>query len=501
MGQTKTNNFSIAYAEETSPGVLGGSPVWKTLEPNNITEWGGEYETVARTPISKRRQRRKGKTTDKSSAVGIEHDTTMDPMDDFLSAFVVARWQGTPAQRVLSCDTNSFTVADVNVLFPVNTFVHVRGMVNAVNNGVHLVNGTPSDTDIPVSTVLVAEGAPPANAVVERAGVRGAAGDLRIDAAGDLISTVLNFTTLPLYPGQTIWIGGAVAANQFFQQANADTNYGFARIVSVAANKLTLDKTTSPFVLDDGTSTGAGGTARQIDLFFGRFLRNVDVDNVDYIERTYHFEGAFDNLWTAGATAYEYAIGNYANELSLSLPETDKSTVTFGFIGIDTEEITNVRKAGASTALEPVRTDSFSTSTDIARLRVQKVDESGLTTCFKSLTLTLQNNVEPEKCLGTLGSPFINLGNFFVNMETTVLFTDAGVINAIRNNETIGLDFVIDNDDGALAFDIPAMTLGGGTRELPQNQSIRVSLTGEAFGDPTYSASLLVSHFPFIPAV
>ncbi len=500
MGQTKTNNFSLQYAfeDESVPGTLPLTPIWKLLEPNGIPQYGVEIDTVERTPISKRRQRRKGKISDLSSTVEIEHDVTLDPLEDFASAFLVADWQGTPPQPILSCDADSFTTANNGVTMPVGSLVHVRGMVNPANNGVHIVNGSPSATDTPVSTSLVAETAP-ATAVIERAGIRAAAGDLQIDSAGNLISTTLNFTSLPLQPGQTIWIGGLAPANQFFQQANAGTNFGYARILILTANKLTLDHKTSVFVTDDGTSTGSGGTARAIDLFFGRFLRNVDVDSPAYAERPIHFEGAYDNLLAGGATGYEYAIGNFANELTLTLPETDKATMTFGFIGINTEEITNSRKTGAAAALNPIRTDSFSTSTDIARIRVMEADENGLGTCFKNLSITFQNNVEPEKCLGTLGSPFINLGNFFVNMEATLMFTEAEVITAIKENDTISMDFAIDNDDGAVHFDIPAMTLGGGAREFPVNRSITVSLTGEAFGDTVFDASMLVSLFPFVP--
>lgn len=505
MGQTKTNNFSMSYAKETSPGVLGGSPEWKLLEPNNIPTFGAETETVAREPISKRRQRRKGKISDLSSSVEVEHDTTMDPLEDFIGSFVVANWQGTMPQAVQSCDADSFTVLDNSITFAVDDLVHVRGMTNAVNNGLHVVNGVPTATDITVATALTVEASAPSNAVVERAGIRGAAGDFEINASGNLISTAQDFTLLPLFPGQTIWIGGEAAANQFFEQGNSDTNYGYARIVTVSANELVLDKKTSTFVLDDGTDTGSGGSNRQIDLFFGRFLRNVDVDDADYIEDTYHFEGAYDNLENSpSGPGYEYAIGNYANELTLTLPETDKSTMTVGFIGIDTEDIVDAagRKTGAANALEPVRVDSFGTSTDIARIRLSQIDENGLTTCFRNATITLQNNVEPEKCLGTLGSPFINLGNFFVNLEATILFTEKLVIKAIKDNETVSMDFVLDNSDGAISFDIPAMTLGGGAREFALNRSITASLTGEAYGDPQwFNASILVSNFPFVPTV
>lgn len=502
MGQTKTNNFTMSYAVESAvAGVLGGSPSWKSIEPNSIPDFGTEITTVSRQPISKRRQRRKGKTTDLSSGLEVEMDFCMDPFEDMIGYFAVADWQNHAPQAVTACDTNSFTTADNNITYIAGSLVAVRGMAIAGNNGLHVVNGTPSDTDTPVTSTLVAEASPPANAIIERAGIRATAGDLEIDADGNLISTSLNFTTLQLKVGQTIWIGGSATANQFFGQANAETNYGYARIVTIAANKLTLDKKSTAFVADDGTSTGAGGTARSIDLFFGRFLRNVPSDDAVYQETSLQFEGAYTNLDSDGDTMYEYATGNFANEATFELPETNKATMKFNFVGIDTELPTQTRKTNAAAAIEPVRTDSMSTSTDIARLRLVDTDDEGMSTCFKKLTLTLKNNVEPEKCLGTLGSPFINLGNFEVMIETTVMFTNAAVVAAIKNNETMSFDFALDNDDGAVFFDIPALTLGGGKKDFPVNKSITMSLTGEAFGDTVFDASLMVSTFPYIPTV
>jgi hypothetical protein len=502
MGQTKTNNFALAYAIESAvPGVLPGSPLWKQLEPNNIPAYGSTNTTSSRAPISKRRQRRKGKLVDQSASVELEMDMCLDPLEDFAMGFLVANWQGSAPQAVTACDTNSFTTLDNNISYAVGTLVHVRGMRSPQNNGLKVVTGTPTDTDVPVVGTLVAEVTAPTNAVIERAGIRCAAGDLGVNADGNLISTTLDFTTLGLIPGQTIWVGGEAAANQFFSQANADTNYGYARVTAIAANLLTLDQTASTFVVDDGTSTGSGGTARSIDLFFGRFLRNVDVDDPNYRETTFHFEGAFANLETGGATGYEYAIGQYPNEATFTIPETEECTMNFAFVGIDTQKITTTRKAGASTALAPVRTDSFSSSSDLARLRLANVDGEGLTTCFKSMTVTLQNNVEPEKCLGVLGSPFINFGNFFVNIEATVMFTNKNVIDAIKDNETCSLQFALDNDDGAIFIDLPALTLGGGGREFPANKSITASLTGETFGDSVFGASLMMSLFPFVPTI
>ena len=127
---------------------------------------------------------------------------------------------------------------------------------------------------------------------------------------------------------------------------------------------------------------------------------------------------------------------------------------------------------------------------------MQEVDEAGLTTDFKSLSLTLNNNANAQKCLGQLGAAFVTFGNFEVDLEMQLLFSNPRVINAIRDNETLTMDFVVKNDDGVIAIDLPSMTLGGGDREFPVNESVLINATAQAFGDPTLGTSIGVSTMP-----
>lgn len=337
-----------------------------------------------------------------------------------------------------------------------------------------------------------------ANVTLEVAGIRGAAGDLVINASGNLASTTLVFTTLDWVAGQAIHIGGQAAANRFFGNGSGE-NFGFARIVSISANEVVLDKKITPFVTDDGTDDNSGGTPLEIDILFGRYIRNVGVDDVDFLEQSLTFEAAWDGLATDLTDEYEYALGNFCNEVTFELPLTDKATATFGFIGTDANAPTGTRKTGAATPLDPVQTTAFNTTADIARLRITKADESGLTTDFKSVTLTLNNNVSPEKVLSTLGAKFMNSGIFEVDLETQVLFTNGEVLAAIRNNETVTMDFTLQNSDGGMFVDIPAMTLGDGSRDLPINESVLINISGQAFRDPIFNTSLSVSIFPWLP--
>ena len=102
--------------------------------------------------------------------------------------------------------------------------------------------------------------------------------------------------------------------------------------------------------------------------------------------------------------------------------------------------------------------------------------------------------------LGTLGAKFMNTGNFEVDIEAQLLFSNPAVVEAIRQNRRLTMDFSIQNDDGAFMVDIPSLTLGGGGRDFPVNESILINTTAQAYGDTTFGNSLSVSMFPFVPS-
>lgn len=497
MSRTLTNNFGMLYAIETAIGVAG--TIWRHIEPNAINTFGATISTTPRNPISKRRARIKGTVTDLDSAVEFDADLTRDSFKDFIQAFTFSSFTeigtGTAAQsEYVPTDvaTDGYTVT-ANGDLTVGDLVFARGFTNAENNGLKPVLAASTSVLIKVAG-LVLEATPPANAIVEIAGVRGAVGDLEIDSSGDLISTLLDFTTLGLTAGQSIRIGGTLAANQFSEQTDNDTNYGFARVTVIATNKLTLDKKRATFITDDGATF-------LVDIFFGQFCRDVSVDHDDFLEQSHTFEGAYEDLASVGNPMYEYAKGNYCNTMQLNMPLSDKASVTFGFIGTDTDVpvAAGDRKSGASTAIAVAEDDAYNTSSDFGRLRITQYDETGLTTDFKDVTVTISNGVTAEKVLNVLGAKFMNYGAFEVDLETTLLFTDADVVNAIRENTVVMMDFALRNDDGGFLIDIPSMTLGNGAKEFTENESIKIAISGEAIEDDLFNTSLATSMFPFLP--
>lgn len=488
MGRVLTNDTGLAYAKETSLGVLPGSPSWKILEPNEISQFGSTITTVARSPISRFRQRRKGTITDLDSAVNFSADLTMEHLRDFIPAWCFSVFKGPLvfSPTAVTTGPNAYTVASSGAL-TAGTLVKAQGFINVANNGLKVVDSGSTGTSIRVTSSTVAETAP-ANAQLSVCGVQGATGDIGINADGNLTSSALDFTTLGLTIGQALWIGGSVTAHQFSNAANT----GFVRVRAVTANLLTLDKRPNAFVTDSGSG-------KTIHLFFGQFVRNVERGSADYEATSFTVEAAYPNLGNPSGDEYEYAVGNYMNTLTLALPLTDKGGMTVEMVGTDTAVPTPTRATNASTAIAPLRVGAFNTSADFLRLRLQNADESGVSTYFKELTLTLNNNVNPEKVIGQLGALYMNAGNFEVNLQGQLLFTNSDVVSAIRQNRTMTADFALRNEDGGIMVDLPALTFGDGSKDFTVNESLKINITGESFGHPTLNTSVGFTFFPHLP--
>jgi hypothetical protein len=614
MARVLTNNVQLRSAIEASIGVLPGTPAganteWEAVEFENISAYGAVITTVARRPISQDRGRKKGTVTDLDSSVEFDTDLTVDAFVLFAEGFMFAEYanvefnlrEGTaPTSGPPSVDgsNDEFNINAASALLAgkvqfgtgFGTLLYAKGYANAANNGLHIldVDLTTSQTAIGVTSDLVDEASPPANATLEVCGIRTDDFTLTIDsglATGTLVSAGdIDPTTLGLQVGQIFHIGGTDTAGAV---ANAPTVasttvFGYARVTALSSTTITFDKADVNLGLGGAGSSSGSET---IDVMFGRFARNVpvtaDSDDSRYLERSYQFEATYPDLGGVGTDEYEYAVGNFANELTFNLPLTNKATVTFAFVGTNSDDITPTRKttrfgavsatvagggsgytdndvltlvggtgtaatftatvvAGAVTAVtlttpgsysvvptnpvsvtggtgtgatltvtfagiddparQPLRTTAFNTSSGIVSITTD-VLSSVSEVCFKSLTLTILNNVSPEKCLGTLGATFVNAGLFEANLEGQMLFTNKSIVNAIRNNTTVTLQFIMLNEDGAIAVDMPELTLGGGGREFPVDQSVLVNITGASFTSNTFGHDLGVSLFAAVPGI
>lgn len=526
MSRVLTNNVGLQFAVESSIGTLPGSPSWRTLEPNSIGAYGPSITTVERRPISRQRGRKKGTVVNLESSVEFEADLTLDAFTDFGEGFVFAefankefdlRGTGGVVPPVVASST-TFTVAAASTLLAgkvqfttsqLATLLWARGYTNSANNGLHALTVDLAATGTTITcggSSLVAE-TPPTNASLQVCGIRVLNdADLTLTVSGStatLVSgaAISNWATLGIFPGMYVHIGSPSTTGtvQNGLGTAGTAVYGYARVTSVSGATLNLDKLSSTLA----TAVGAAGLSQ--DVLFGRFLRNVavdaDADDTRFLERTYQFEASYPDLGGVGTDEYEYAIGNFANELTLNIPLTDKATCTWGFIGTNSDAITTSRKTNASSAVAPLRTTAVNTSSDVARITTDLVS-SASDVCFKSLTFTINNNVTPEQCIGVLGASYVNAGLFEVNLEGQMLFTRKEIGNAVKNNTTVTFSTILRNQDGAIALDIPSLTFGGGDREFPLDASVLVNITGVAFNDPTGTipnVSLGVTVFPVVP--
>ena len=108
MGRVLTNNVSMSYSIESALGVAGTT--WFLIEPNAINSFGAEITTVARNPISRNRQRRKGTVTDLDSSVEIDEDWTLSSFRDFAEGFCFSTGVNTDVTQLATTATE--TVAD-----------------------------------------------------------------------------------------------------------------------------------------------------------------------------------------------------------------------------------------------------------------------------------------------------------------------------------------------------------------------------------------------------
>lgn len=516
MARVLSNNVSLRYVVETSLGVAP-STGWRLTEPNGISTFGEELTTVARRPISNIRGRKKGTVTDAVSNVEFEADLTMASFDDFIEGFIFSEYAnvefdltnpkasngplnatgtGFALSGAVSGLVNGTELAAKLTSGNASTLVHATGYLLPANNGLKVLTAdvTSASTELECSG-LSAETAP-AGAIVEVAGIRTA--DLTLTVTGALAtlvsaSDIADWSALGLQVGQFLHIGSGTGAVE--NALNGNAVFGYARVASVSGGTLNLDKLDANL---DGTHTGA------CDVMFGKFLRNVPIEansnDTRYLERTYQMEAVYPDLGGAGTDMFEYARGNTASEISLSLPLSDKATASWSFLGTSTEDITASRKTGPSAAPAPVKTTAVSTSSDIASISTDVISLAS-DVCFKDLTLTINNNTAPEKCLGSRAADFVNVGLFEVSIEGQMLFTDKSIVDAVKNNTTVTFSTIFKNDNGAVAIDIPSMTFGGGAREFPVDASVLVSVDGQTFTDETLGYDLGVSTFPSVPTI
>lgn len=496
-----SNVTGLRFAEEASLKTLPGSPVWHPLEPNSYSDFGGQIATVARNPINPSRQRKKGVTTDLDASGGFNQDLTFNNTTRLLQGFFFAAMREKPTTQSLNATAIALTAiaaadddytaaAGLPTTIISGNLLLASGFGVTANNGLKRANGTSTGTAISVADSLLDEASPPAAAKVQVVGHQLGSGTSAITLNGNLVRLTDSgnpFLGLGLVEGEWIFIGGDGANLRF-----AD-NVGFARISVIAAGYLEFDKVS-------WTPTAETGTGDTVQIFFGNVLKNED-DPTLITRRTYQLERTLGN--DANGTMSEYLVGACANELTINIAQADKVTIDLGFIATDNEQRNGATgvKAGTRPALSAE--DAYNTSSDFARIKLATVSETDATVdplfaYATELTLTLNNNVTPNKAIGVLGAFDTSAGTFEVGGSLTAYFASIDAVQAVRDNGDVTLDILMVKDNKGLLFDIPLLSLGDGRLSVEQDQAIQLPLETTA-AESTFGHTLLFQSFAYLP--
>ncbi len=508
VNKIDSNRTETRFSEETSLKTANGSAVWSLLEVNSFGTASANFKKVARDFITADRQRAKGITTDLDATIGFNMDLCYFNAQQFLQGLFFAdirkkvEFGGTGQ---ITSVTTTYNAASGLTAFVAGDLVFARNFDSTLgNNGFHKVTSS-TGTTLTVTPALTAEATPPAAALLVRVGVETAAGDLDVDASLSLpalTSTVLDFTTLGLTPGESIWIGGDVVGGSGDQFAGS-TNNCLARIRSIAAHRLVLDKTSK------GLMTTESNTTRLVRIYFGRVLRNEFTQSL-IKRRSYQIErqlGAPDDALPSQIQS-EYMIGAILDKMTMNYRAADKITVDFTLPSLDQELRSGATGLKAGTRPNVERSDAEVTSIDLKRVRLAKVVPGNsaptpLYTFINEMTLNFDNMSTPLKALTVLGGYDYEHGDFSVSGSLQAQFFDVASVAAIRNNDDVTLDVFETRAQNAWCLDLPLLSLGDASIQIAQDKSVSQPITFDAASgaaiDPNLNYTALMTFFDYVP--
>jgi hypothetical protein len=499
VSKVDSNVTGLRYAEEASIKTLPGSPVWYPLEPNSYNDFGGQISTVARNPINPSRQRKKGTVTGLEASGGFNTDLTQNNIHRLMQGYFFADARekvstmplNTAAVVMTAATATTYTAAAGLGIFAANNLILGRNFGVAANNGLKVVTSATATTVTVTGNAI--EASPPATSYIRKVGHQYAATDVSITSGANPTMTCVagDFTTLGVIPGEWIYVGGDTAITAFATAANN----GFARVRTVAAKTMTFDKTNATWVTD-------AGTGKTIQLFIGTVIKNESA-SASIIRRTYQLERTLGS--DGVGTMTEYLTGAVPSEMEITVAQEDKVTIDLSFVATDNEQRTGTTGVKSGTRPDLVDADCFNTSSDFSRIRMAIVDPttSNPTPLFAYLTeasLSLANNVSPNKAVGILGAFDVSAGTFEVSGNVTAYFADVTAVQAVRNNEDVTIDFALVKNNSGILFDIPLLSLGEGRLSVEQDQPITLPLSMAA-AQSVFNHTLLYMNFDYLPTV
>lgn len=495
-----SNTTSLHFAEEATPGVLPGSPVWYALEPNSYSDFGSSIKTTTRSPITATRQKKKGGVSDLDAVGGFGHDFTQTNLQRLLQGFVYADALEKPDTKpfngtavtltAIATSDDSFAAASGLDVFLPGHLVLSSGCALSANNGLKTVVSAIA-TKVVVSQNLSDE-TPTTAARLEAVGFQFASGDLTITAnSTDIIigCTAADFTDFDLNVGEWIFIGGDSASTKF---ATCPTGYG--RIKSITATSISLDETTFTAVTDAGTS-------KTVQMFFGKSLKNASVA-ANVVRRTYQLErqlGSDDN-----GVQSEYLIGAAPNDLSIKVPLAGNVETDLSFVGNNTEYRNGTTGIKTGDRVNSVVESAYNTTRETFRSQMSIVSStlngSPLFAYITEMNINIKNNVSPIKAIGVLGSIGNSLGDFEVSGSITAYFTTIAAVEEIQDDPDISMNLIMASVNQGFVIDMPLVSLSEAKITIEKDKPVTIPLNSSAF-ECALGHTMVFTFFNYLPTV
>lgn len=492
----ESNSTGLSLARETTLGVLPAVPTFRPRAPNSYKDFGPDYKSKARSPINASRQEQKGVVVDRDAAAGWQEDLTYDAFGYMAEAVFFAdyRSKGDVAVPAVTA-ADGYHPAAGGDYFKAGDIIAGINFTNAANNGrkVMAANGSAQD----VNGGNTAD-EPAATGYISKVGHVFGAGDLSMVQNGalyELHSAAGALGNLGVIPGETVYIGDDAAGNAFASNVG-----GFCRIANVSGDGkvAVLDK-----VQNGGADAGAGKT---IAVYLGRVLKNESDPNlIRRISFTMERTLGKDSDEAQHQQA-EYVHGTLVNTFDMPLNTADKVTTDYVMVGTRYGTVTSA--VGPIPANRPVLDDgdAFTTSNDLAFCSLNICGQSTELYAFLTdVSISIKNNVKPNKALGILGAFDLTAGNFQVSATCNAYFADVTAQEAIANNDNVTFGFALVRSNQGIVVDLPLVSLGDGKPKVASNNPITVALTMEAARasllSPATDYTAMVVFFDYLPTI
>lgn len=487
-----SNSTGFSLARETSPGVVAVDAVWLPQEPNSYKDFGGSYKMIARNPINASRQRKKGVITDLNAAGGWQEDLTFEALTDKIEGLMYADFRTKYAGVASAVAGNNVTVVS-SAGVSVGDVIAITGFQTAANNGVKHV------TAVAAGMLTVAEAFTAENHAgnVYRVGRVFPAADISFVAATKTLSTVVgDFTTMGLIPGEWLFLSDDVPINSL------DANIGMARIKSITATSIVLDKVEK---LDDALPiVDVTGVGKMVTIYHAsRVIKNETGALIK--RRTYQAERLLGKREDASPfDQAEYLVGSVINEAQFAFNTADKVTVDWELMAMRKETRTSDDGPKPGVRAASVEGSAFNTSTDVRRMNISVVgNDISQFAYVMDFSLTVKNNNRANKAIGVLGSIDYTEGLFAVSAAVTAYFSNVEAAQAIEDNSDVTVDVHLARDNRGIVFDLPLVSLGDGRPKIAANEPIQLPLdidaaTGAKLA-PDMDHTLLVAFFDYLP--